>query len=36
MSNSIITKNILCESLKSLLYEKPFNKISVLDIAKKI
>lgn len=35
MTNSNITKNILCESLKSLLYEKQFNKISVLDITKK-
>lgn len=35
MTASTITKNILSESLKELLYEKPFNKISVLDITKK-
>ncbi len=35
MTTSTITKNILSESLKKLLYEKPFNKITVLDITKK-
>lgn len=35
MTTSIITKNLLSESLKNLLYEKPFNKITVLDITKK-